>query len=310
MLLVIIIAVFIAVALMTWGILYYFMAGRSEIRERLDSLMSDAGNVVVERRQPIPRFAGMLEKLGTKMPVSEQNQSKYAKMLVAAGYRKERVYPFLGSKVFLTIALPLLYPAYLAFATLQGVSFHEALFKSQPVLVTVSLAIVGFLLPSFWLGHVMRSRQTRIFHSLPDIHDLLTVCVEAGLSLDAALIRVTETPQFEKDPLAFEIRIATRETRAGKPRIDALRDMAERTMVDDVKSFVIMLAQTEKFGTSLAQALRVHSEDLRTKRRQIAEEAAAKTTIKLVFPLVLFIFPALLVAMLGSALIQIISVFD
>ncbi len=231
-------------------------------------------------------------------------------MLVAAGFRKEYVYPFMGSKIILTVLLPLLYPVYLVLTTIHGETFREALFKSQPLLVTIALAILGFLLPSYWLYYVKRKRQTQIFHTLPDIHDLLTVCVEAGLSLDAALIRVTETPQFEKDPLAQEIRIASRETRAGKPRMEALKDMAERTMIDDVKSFVIMLAQTEKFGTSLGQALRVHADALRTKRRQLAEEAAAKTTIKLVFPLALFIFPALLVVMLGSAFIQILGIFE
>lgn len=308
MLLIITFITFIAVALIAWAILFQFFGGKSLVSERLEKLMTGP-EPQIERRKQVSRFGETLGRLGAKLPVSPKDQNKYAQMLVAAGYRKEHVYPFLGSKVFLTIALPLLYPAYLAFATIQGVTFREALLKSQPILVTVVLAILGFLLPSYWLYHVKNKRQTQIFHSLPDIHDLLTVCVEAGLSLDAALIRVTETPQFAKDPLALEIRIATRETRAGKPRIDALKDMADRTMVDDVKAFIIMLAQTEKFGTSLGQALRVHAEGLRTKRRQIAEEAAAKTTIKLIFPLVFFIFPALLLVMLGSAVIQIWAIF-
>jgi tight adherence protein C len=309
MLLITMIAVFIAVAFIAWAILYYFFGGKSVVEERLDRL-SPSASIDIMKPEKAPRLRETLFTLGSKLPVSPENRNKYEQMLVAAGYRKQFVYPFLGSKVLLTILLPLLYPAYLAFATLQGVTFREALLKSQPFLLTVVLAIVGFLLPSFWLYHAKNKRQTQIFHSLPDIHDLLTVCVEAGLSLDAALIRVTETPQFEKDPLAMEIRIATREARAGKPRVEALKDMADRTMVDDVKSFVIMLAQTEKFGTSLAQALRVHADSLRTKRRQIAEEAAAKTAVKLIFPLVFFIFPALLVVMIGSAIIQIGTVFD
>lgn len=308
MLLITTIAVFIAVVFIAWAILYYFFGGKTVVQERLDRLTPVEG-VSIKKDEKAPRFGVTLGRLGSKVPVSPKNLNKYERMLVAAGYRKETVYPFLGSKVLFTILLPLLYPAYLAFATLQGVSFKEALFNSQPLLVTVALAIVGFLLPSYWLYYVKNKRQTQIFHTLPDIHDLLTVCVEAGLSLDAALIRVTETPQFEKDPLAHEVRIATRETRAGKPRIEALKDMADRTMVDDVTSFVIMLAQTEKFGTSLAQALRVHADSLRTKRRQLAEEAAAKTTIKMIFPLAFFIFPAMLVAMLGSAFIQVISIF-
>jgi tight adherence protein C len=309
MLLVTTIAVFIAAAFIAWAILYRFFGGKSVVAERLDRL-SPVASVDIKKSEKAPRFGIALGKLGSRMPVSPKDLNKYERMLVAAGYRKEVVYPFLGSKVLFTILLPLLYPAYLAFATLQGVSFREALVHSQPVLLTVALAIVGFLLPSYWLYYVKNKRQTQIFHTLPDIHDLLTVCVEAGLSLDAALIRVTETPQFEKDPLAQEIRIATRETRAGKPRIDALKDMADRTMVDDVTSFVIMLAQTEKFGTSLAQALRVHADSLRTKRRQLAEEAAAKTTIKLIFPLAFFIFPAMLVVMLGSAFVRILGIFD
>ncbi len=304
------VTVFIAVGMLSWALLFRVFGGKSVIEQRLDSIATP-GTLELDRTTDRgPELGRKLGVIGAKLPVSPKNQSKYARMLVAAGYRKEHVFPFLGSKVILAIALPLLYPAYLAFATLQGVTFREALLRSQPLLVTVALLIIGFLLPSYWLYYVKSKRQTQIFHTLPDIHDLITVCVEAGLSLDAALIRVTETPQFQKDPLAAEIRVATRETRAGKPRIEALKDMANRTMVDDVKSFVIMLAQTEKFGTSLGQALRVHADALRTKRRQLAEEAAAKTTIKMIFPLVLFIFPALLVVMLGSAFIQVLSIFE
>lgn len=309
MVLIITLAVFIAIALFAWALLTHFFGGKSEIQERLDKLTPET-TTTIERRGHTPRLDKTLGAVGAKIPLSPKEHSKYARMLVAAGFRKEHVFPFMGSKIVMTVLLPLLYPVYLVMTTLHGETFREALLRSQPLLVTIALAIVGFLLPSYWLYYVKNKRQTQIFHTLPDIHDLLTVCVEAGLSLDAAMIRVTETPQFEKDPLAQEIRIASRETRAGKPRMDALKDMAERTMVDDVKSFVIMLAQTEKFGTSLGQSLRVHAESLRTKRRQFAEEAAAKTTIKLVFPLALFIFPALLVVMLGSALIQVLTIFD
>lgn len=309
MVLIITLTIFIAVALIVWAILYYFFAGKSIVQERLDKI-SPVSEAKFEHSDQEQRIGKTLGILGSKVPLSPKEHSKYSKMLVAAGYRKEHVYPFMGSKIAMAILLPLLYPIYLVFTTIHGQTFREALFKSQPLLVTIALAILGFLLPSYWLIYMMKKRQTQIFHTLPDIHDLLTVCVEAGLSLDAALIRVTETPQFEKDPLALEIRLATRETRAGKPRMEALKDMAERTMVDDVKSFVIMLAQTEKFGTSLGQSLRVHADALRTKRRQLAEEAAAKTTIKLVFPLAIFIFPALLVVMLGSAFIRVLSIFD
>jgi len=216
---------------------------------------------------------------------------------VAAGYSKGSVYAFMGSKLLLAALLPVV------FALFYVVSMGKT--DPMSLLLLVALAIIGFLLPSYWLYRKVNRRKEQIFHTLPDLLDLITVSVEAGLSMDAALIRATETPQFVNDPLAMEIRNASRETRAGKPRIEALKDMAERTMVDDVKAFVTMLAQTERFGTSLSQALRVHADSLRTKRRQIAEEAAAKTAIKLLFPLAFFVFPALLVVILGPAFIQI-----
>jgi tight adherence protein C len=187
---------------------------------------------------------------------------------------------------------------------------RQVYFSVNSILIMSACAIVGYLLPSYWLHAKKSNRQTQIFHTLPDVLDLITVCVEAGLSMDAALMRVTETPQFDSDPLAQEVRVVTMETRAGKPRIESLKDMAERTMVDDVRAFITMLSQTERFGTSLSLALRTFSDSLRVRRRQIAEEAAAKTTIKMIFPLILFIFPALLVVILGPAIIQIQKIFN
>jgi tight adherence protein C len=180
---------------------------------------------------------------------------------------------------------------------------------TMKVLTVVGLIIVGFLIPTFWLRRKVQKRQLSIFHDLPDLLDLMTVCVEAGLSMDAAMIKVYEDEQFQRSPLSRELRIATQETRAGKPRLEALRDMGERTMVEDLKAFAAMLIQTEKLGTSLAQALRVYSDSLRTIRRQIAEEAAAKTTIKLLFPLIIFIFPALLFVILGPSVIRVMRLF-
>jgi len=133
----------------------------------------------------------------------------------------------------------------------------------------------------------------------------MTVCVEAGLGMDAAIIKITEERQFSKHVLAQEFKIVSQEIRAGKPRAGALRDLGERTGVDDIRALVALLIQTERLGASLARSLRVHSDTLRTKRRQKAEEAAAKTTIKLIFPLAFFIFPALLVVLLGPAVIKI-----
>ena len=167
--------------------------------------------------------------------------------------------------------------------------------------------IVGFLLPDFVLRWKIRKRQEEITDSLPDGLDLLVVCVEAGLGLNAAFVKITEEFKLSSPALSEEFDIVNREMVAGKPRQEALRALTERTGVEDVKSLVGMLIQTEKLGTSLAQSLRVHSDSLRTRRRQKAEERAAKTTIKLVFPLVFLMFPALFIVILGPGVIHVIN---
>jgi tight adherence protein C len=181
--------------------------------------------------------------------------------------------------------------------------------ESRSVLLTVlAMGVVGLLLPDFFLRRKIRKRQEEIEDSLPDGLDLLVVCVEAGLGLNAAFIKITEEFRLSSPALSEEFDIVNREMVAGKPRQEALRALADRTGVEDVKSLVAMLIQTDKLGTSLAQSLRVHSDSLRTRRRQRAEEAAAKTTIKLVFPLVFLLFPALFIVILGPGVIQIINV--
>jgi len=176
-------------------------------------------------------------------------------------------------------------------------------FLSQAVL----LGFLGFILPNIWLLQKKNQRQQEILHTLPDALDLLTVCIESGLGIDAAIVKVIDEEWFSKRAIAEEFRTVNQEVRVGKPRSEALRDMAERSAVSDLKSLAATLIQTERLGTSLVQALRVYSDSLRTKRRQRAEEAAAKTTIKLVFPLVLFVFPALMVVLLGPAVIRILQ---
>ena len=175
-------------------------------------------------------------------------------------------------------------------------------------LMVLSAGIVGFLLPEFVLRRKIRKRQEDITDSLPDGLDLLVVCVEAGLGLNASFIKITEEFRLSSPALSEEFDVVNREMVAGKPRQEALRALSERTGVEDVKSLVAMLIQTEKLGTSLAQSLRVHSDSLRMRRRQKAEEAAAKTTIKLVFPLVFLMFPALFIVILGPGIIQVINI--
>jgi len=159
-----------------------------------------------------------------------------------------------------------------------------------------------------WLRDRLRKRREELEDALPDGMDLLSVCVDAGLGLNSSFVKLTEEFSMTCPAMSEEFDIVNREMIAGKPRQDALRALADRTGVEDVKSFVAMLIQTEKLGTSLSKSLRVHADSLRTKRRQRAEEAAAKTTIKLVFPLVLLLFPALFIVILGPGIIQVIRV--
>ena len=221
-------------------------------------------------------------------------------MLNRAGYRNPVAYSIYSSA---RIGLPVLFVASaLLYGKLKGV-------PNASLLLIVALGLAaGLVLPGVVLRMKIRKRQEQITDSLPDALDLLVVCVEAGLGLNASFVKITEEFTLSAPPMSQEFDVVNREMVAGKPRQDALRDLAERTGVEDIQSLAAMLIQTEKLGTSLAQSLRVHSDSLRTRRRQKAEEAAAKTTIKLVFPLVFLLFPALFIVILGPGVMEIIRV--
>jgi tight adherence protein C len=176
---------------------------------------------------------------------------------------------------------------------------------NSPILM-VSVGAFGFFLPRFMLKRMIKQRQQRIKLGLPDALDLTVICVEAGLALDQALMRVGTDLHHAHPELSDEFHMVNLEMRAGKPRAEALRNLVDRTGVDDLRSLVGTLIQTDRFGTSIAQALRVHSDSLRTERRQRAEEQAAKTTIKMVIPLVLFVLPSIIFVTLGPAIIELI----
>lgn len=235
------------------------------------------------------------KRLGEIAPKSASEMGSLRRKLVAAGYRRhEAIWIFLGIR--LGVAL-----AFFAVATV-------------PALVRANLAVAlgaagfGYLVPGMVLGRLAKRRQHRIRLSLPDALDLLVVSVEAGLGLDQAILRVGDELAFAHPDLAEELRLVNLELRAGTARAEALHNLGTRTGVEDVSSLVAMLVQTDKFGTSVAQSLRVHSETLRTKRRQRAEEAAAKTGVKMVFPLVFCIFPAIWVVTIGPAAIKFVQV--
>ncbi len=171
------------------------------------------------------------------------------------------------------------------------------------------LTIAGFYLPNLLLKMKISSRKDKISRGIPDALDILTVCVEAGLGLDAAMNRVAEESNLTNKPLSEEFKLYNLELRAGKTRQEALKDLAERTDIEELRNFSTLLIQTDKFGTSIAQALRTYSDSYRSKRFLKAEEIAAKLPVKLVVPLILCIFPALFVAIAGPAVIRIFHTF-
>jgi tight adherence protein C len=238
------------------------------------------------------RLEQALDPFSKAIPLSPSEVSRARRWLIQAGYRDPRhLTMYVGSR----LACALFGFALVVLAT----GFNS------PVLL-VSVTAFGFFLPRFVLKRLIKSRQLRITLGLPDALDLTVICVEAGLALDQAMMRVGQDLRHAHPELSDELHMVNLEMRAGKPRAEALRNLVERTGVDDIRALVGTLIQTDRFGTSIAQALRVHSDSLRTERRQRAEEQAAKTTIKMVIPLVLFVLPSIIFVTLGPAVIQMI----
>jgi tight adherence protein C len=238
------------------------------------------------------RIEQALDPISKAIPLSPADVSRTRAWLIQAGFRDAiDVNYYFGARV-LTAAI-----GFLAVALWNG-------FDNPPLLIGITA--LGFLLPRFILKRMIRDRQNRIRLGLPDALDLTVICVEAGLALDQALMRVGQDLHHAHPDLSDEFHFVNLEMRAGKPRAEALRNLVDRTGVDDIRSLVGTLIQTDRFGTSVAQALRVHSDSLRTERRQRAEEQAAKTTIKMVPPLVIFVLPSIIFVTIGPAVIELI----
>jgi tight adherence protein C len=272
-----------------------FLPNRAAVIDRrLEELMAGAEPEEVKK----PRLEGLIgfvKRVGEKAPRSPKEMGALRLRLVQAGFRRDEALTiFFGIRIVFALGL------FALFAT-------SLLSKPNITLALAGLAL-GYLLPGMVLARLAKRRAHRIRLSLADMLDLLVVSVEAGLGLDQAISRVGAELAFAYPDLSDELRLINLELRAGKPRSEALRNLADRTGVDDLSSLVTMLIQTDKFGTSVAQSLRVYSETLRTKRRQRAEEAAAKTGVKMVFPLVFCIFPAIWVVTIGPAAIRFVTV--
>jgi tight adherence protein C len=241
------------------------------------------------------RIQQALDPLSRALPVSPTDVSQTRAWLIQAGYRDPRhVSLYFGARVLF---------AALGFGAVVLFSGFDSL------LLLVGVPAFGFFLPRFFLKRAMKERQLRIRLALPDALDLTVICVEAGLALDQAMMRVGEDLAHAHPELSGEFHLFNLETRAGKPRVEALRNLSARTGVEDLKALVATLIQTDRFGTSVAQALRVHSDALRTERRQRAEEQAAKTTVKMIIPLVLFVLPSLIFVTIGPAIISLLRIF-
>jgi len=270
----------------------------SEPIRRLDALDGESHlDAMAKRRREdrAQRLQELLENLGNRVGGGRAEASEVRQFLIYAGYTDPTAVPiYIGLRLVLAVTLAGLV---LLTVPLAGLSPLAGLFGA------LWGFMVGWMVPIFVVGARTRRRQKSMINALPDALDLLVVCVEAALN--QAMVRVSEEITNVSAVLGEQFALTNLEIRAGTPRADALRNFSDRTGVEDIRSFVAMLIQTDRFGTSIAEALRIHSEVLRTKRRQRAEEASAKTAIKMLFPLVFFIFPAMFVVILGPGVIQV-----
>ena len=272
------------------------------VAERLAELENsgrDTPAILQQRRRQArtDRLKGVLQAFGEAVQERSSSSSALRQRLIRAGYPNAAAVPmFMGTRLALPAGL------FIGAGVLLPTLGYSA---AVTLIMAIYFGVMGYVLPGLLVGRRIKKRQKEMQKALPDALDMLVVSVEAGLGLNAALVRVSEEIDRMSPVLSEQLGLVNLEIRAGTSREDALRNLADRTGLQDISSLVGMLIQTDRFGTSVAQALRVHADTMRTKRRQRAEEAAAKTTIKLVFPLVFCIFPAMFVVILGPALIQI-----
>ncbi len=292
-------AVFVVAMLVLWQL------GPHPVRHRLEQINGADTVMPAEEAAVMSPWVQRIIKLSSpiarlSLPSEGWENSALRIRFMNAGYRTHSApVLFFAAKTVLTLLLPGLF---LLYTGLFGIEFKQ---PNTFMLLLILLAGAGYFLPNFLLERRIAYRKREIFENFPDAIDLMTVCVEAGLGLDAAITRVGEEIRLKSSLLADELHLVNLELRAGSSRAQALRNLALRTGVEEVDNLVAMLIQADRFGTSIADSLRVHSDSLRTKRRLRAEEAAAKIAVKLLFPLIFCIFPSMLLVLLGPAFISI-----
>jgi len=295
--------VFLTVALAVGGLAFYFLY-RDVFAERLAKFLRLPRPTILknpklfdeEKQGLITKIVNPLHRIIA--PREGDDQQEYKLRLIRAGLRSRQAYRYyFAAKVILAILLPLVYLSVGAFYALD----------SRTIALSLILLLLGFFLPNLFIGFLTAKRRKIMVKSLPDALDLMVVCVEAGLGLDMTFKRVGDEIRSLNKDLSDEFYLTNLEVRAGKPREESFRNMAARTGIPEVHNLMTILAQTSRFGTSVATALRVHADAMRVKRRQVAEEMAAKSAVKLVFPLILFIFPTLMIVLAGPAALRIIN---
>ena len=302
MLLIIAISTFICITLGMVGVYWLFMRPQSASTERLKRLANVSGSgasvsVSLDEEHAGERFAERIATpLNRLVPASAAEVKKLQKKLMQAGFRSNHA-PIIYRTIQLVTMAAL--PAMIA---LTCAIMARPL--SSAVFWILAAFVAAFFAPRYVLGRLIRSRQLRVRWGLADALDLMVISIEAGLGLNAAMMKVSSELKQVHPDISEEFELANLEIRVGRERDEALRNLAERTGVDDLRSLVAMLIQTDRFGTSIAKAIRVFSDSLRTKRRQRAEQAAQKAAVKLLFPLACFLFPTLFIAILGPALLQ------
>jgi tight adherence protein C len=290
-----VVAVFVSVAFITGVVAQLALSRRAPGRRRLEQVKVTS-SVLSASQTLTAEDSAAVKKLQSFLPKSPKEMTRLRRQMTRAGY--QGVTPLLVFSI-----------ARLVLPVVLGIVPIIFMPLGQAWMVVAVMALLGFLIPGFVVARKTRARQKVIQNGLPDALDLLIVCLEAGSSIDQGISKVADELSLAYPALAEELQMIITETRAGKPRLEAFKNFSSRTGVDDVRSLVAMLVQTDRFGTSVSQALRTHAEVSRTKRRQRAEERAAKIGVKLVFPLVFLLFPALFVVLLGPAVVRFVRVF-